>query len=209
MTARPVLALAGLVLAGMTTGCAISEPPVQPPDQTFRTSPAATPSGETRAGGSGSVLYARDGSPIAATGPGGPSTVGNPGGGALGAHQPGDETGGRMYILELYQRVIEERDTLAHELSALNAELDHTRKTLTAADRRIAELESSVTAVEADKRALIDQNLDLAGRLTTAQIRRLQAEKILLQKNLAELREDGEGTRANVEQAPVTETQKP
>ena len=40
----------------------------------------------------------------------------------------------------------------------------------------------------AENRRLLDENLDLAARLTTAQIRRLQVEKILLESRIEEQR---------------------
>lgn len=127
------------------------------------------------------VLYARDGTPVSAVGTA-------PRGGALDSRQIG-EGSGRMYILELYQNVIEERDTLSAELAALSAELERMRLTLLEADGRIAALEGRIEALSIERQQLVDENLDLAARLTTAQIRRLQAEKILLEKSLAELRE--------------------
>jgi hypothetical protein len=141
----------------------------------------------TRDWDSKSVLYARDGTPIPASGPG--ATAQDPA--ALSAHRLAtDEGGGRMYILELYQKVIEERDSLALEVTALTGEIDRMRSTLLEADRRIAELEAMQTAFAREKQTLIDENLELAGRLTTAQIRRLQAEKILLENELDDLREE-------------------
>jgi hypothetical protein len=138
-----------------------------------------------------SVLYARDGTPIPASGPGASSSTSS---GERVDESPAqrlatDESGGRMYILELYQKVIEERDSYATEIQVLSGEIERMRGTLLEADRRIAELEEVQSSMNVEKQALIDENLDLAARLTTAQIRRLQAEKILLEKELDDLRE--------------------
>lgn len=134
-----------------------------------------------------SALYARDGSivtgdrtsPVALTTPGSDNAP---------VHDIQRTGEGRMYILELYQNVIEERDTLTLEVRGLNGELDRTRTALVEADVRIANLEAQVTTFEARLQSLEAENMDLAGRLTTAQIRRLQAEKILLEIRLEESR---------------------
>jgi regulator of replication initiation timing len=92
-----------------------------------------------------------------------------------------------MYILELYQNVIEERDVLSREVIALGDELERARQALLSADQHGAELEARLAAAAEENQRLRAENVDLAGRLTTAQIRRLQAEKILLEQRLAEI----------------------
>jgi len=136
-----------------------------------------------------STLYARDGSVVTgASDREGPVAVAKPGTDGAPTHDIQRTGEGRMYILELYQNVIEERDTLSLEVRGLNDELDRTRTALTAADARIDALESKVKELEAQRGSLESENMDLAGRLTTAQIRRLQAEKILLEIRLEESR---------------------
>jgi len=129
------------------------------------------------------VLYARDGTPVAASGP----TPAQEAGGPLAARELAGAQGGRMYILELYQGVIEERDRLSMEVSALTDELDRAQRALVAADQRNAELEERLQSAGDENQRLREENVDLAGRLTTAQIRRLQAEKILLEQRLAQI----------------------
>lgn len=133
-----------------------------------------------------SALYARDGSIVAQDGSG---PVVSPVTDAAPLHDIQRTGEGRMYILELYQNVIEERDTLTLEVSGLNAEMTRTRTALVEADARITALEMNVTSLTAEKQSLEAENMALAGRLTTAQIRRLQAEKILLEIRLEESRE--------------------
>ncbi len=132
----------------------------------------------------GSVMYGRDGKPVGA-----PSNP-NPGGVELGSAAspsllPGEN--GRMHILELYQKVIEERDALVMEVSELLRQVEQGRLDLAAEKRRATELESKLAVLEADRARTLDENLELAGRLTTAQIRRLQAEKLLLEHKLQTL----------------------
>lgn len=102
--------------------------------------------------------------------------------------RPSDD--GRMYLLELYQKAIEERDALAADARALTAELERARAALAERDRTIAELERRAEELAGDRDRRIEENFDLAGRLTTAQIRRLQAEKALLESQLAARREN-------------------
>jgi hypothetical protein len=128
------------------------------------------------------VLYARDGTPVDAGG----GRSQEPGALPPTRELAGDP-GGRMYILELYQNVIEDRDRLALEVDALGAELERARAALTAADQRIAELERALAAAAGESERQKAENVDLAGRLATAQIRRLQAEKILLELRLSEI----------------------
>jgi hypothetical protein len=149
--------------------------------------PAANPEtvpAETRDWSPKSTLYARDGTVVSPAG-GTPAEPVQDGSSALPTHDLQRTGNGRMYILELYQNVIEERDALSMEISTLNGVIGSMRQTMTEADRRIAELEGRIASLETDKQTLVDENLELAGRLTTAQIRRLQAEKILLESQLA------------------------
>lgn len=132
-----------------------------------------------------SSLYARDGTVVSQSSRG-PVAMRAPVSEGAPLHDIQRTGEGRMYILELYQNVIEERDTLTLEAASLQAELDRTRTALMEADARIGVLEGQVAAFEAQKLALEEENMQLAGRLTTAQIRRLQAEKILLEIRLEE-----------------------
>ena len=185
---RPAAAALALLLA---TAC-VSTPELEPPAESRASqAPQTAPPAAAQP-----VLYARDGTPVAASGP---TVVQDPAGAQAGRELAGNQ-GGRMYILELYQGVIEERDTLALEVAALEAELERLRQSLGAADERVVALERQAAAAAEENQRLRQENVDLAGRLTTAQIRRLQAEKILLELRLAEVerpaREPDTGTQA-------------
>jgi DNA repair exonuclease SbcCD ATPase subunit len=93
---------------------------------------------------------------------------------------------GRTYLLELYQRAIEERDALASDARALTAELERARATLAERDRTQAELMRRIAELESERERRAAESFELAARLTTAQIRRLQVEKALLEARLAE-----------------------
>jgi hypothetical protein len=127
-----------------------------------------------------STLYARDGTPL--------DTKANP---QAPASEPAarelqpSETG-RMYILELYQKAIDERDGLRRELATLAADLEQAKSQLTQGQQQQSDLAARVAQLEADNQRRVEENVDLAARLVTAQIRRLQVEKILLEQRLAQ-----------------------
>ena len=125
------------------------------------------------------TLYGWDGSVAAGETPGQVSQRANPGHGL----EPTIE--GRMHILELYQTVLDERDALASEVQALTKALERTEGDLAAVRGEKAELETRLAAEERAKQGLLQQNVELSGRLTTAQIRRLEAEKLLLETRIA------------------------
>lgn len=103
-------------------------------------------------------------------------------------HGPEPTGTGRMYLLELYQQAIDDRDALELEMKAVDAALQRTQGALDEALAQVAAMEVEVQRLSAEHADLQAENLDLAGRLTTAQIRRLEAEKLLLEARIAEHR---------------------
>lgn len=87
---------------------------------------------------------------------------------------------GRLYILELYQQVLDQRDALEQEVSALQADLEQAQAEVARLGGQATMGESRVGTLEQELAALRAENQDLAARLTTAQVRRLEAEKLLL-----------------------------
>lgn len=143
-------------------------------------------------------LYARDG-----------SIVHSVSGGAtkeedVFSHEMEPTSTGRMYILELYQDSLDEVDALEAELanlgtdySGLEGRLENTR----------AELANAVALASANREeadGLFTENSDLAARLTTAQIRRLEAERMLLEAKLEllQLTERSDGPTASTSTKP-------
>jgi hypothetical protein len=160
------LAAAAALLAG---ACAVAPSRADTPEPSVFTHPPAA--GEP-------LLYARDGSVVD------PATSPAQERGAPARRDVGGDSG-RMHLLELYQQVIDERDDLGREVHALRADveaqtlaLEHSRAQASALEARVRELEAQVARLGAE-------NQDLAARLTTAQIRRLQAERLLLEHKLA------------------------
>jgi septal ring factor EnvC (AmiA/AmiB activator) len=132
-------------------------------------------------GWNGSRLYARDGSVVGQAPASSDARTAAP-------RELAASDGGRMYILELYQKTIEERDALQGELASLRAELRTVQEALVASDADLDGADAEIERLRAENKRLLEENIDLAARLTTAQIRRLQVEKILLEMRVEELK---------------------
>lgn len=105
----------------------------------------------------------------------------------------GVDTGAsRAHLFEQFGRLEEDRDALRQQVEALTAELG--RIQIEAQQRaeveersqlETANLRAQIERLEEVNRQLSRENEDLAGRLLTAQIRRLEAEKALLENLIA------------------------
>jgi hypothetical protein len=91
---------------------------------------------------------------------------------------------GRTHIIELYQQVLDERDGLAEEVELLRKSLEQTTLALEEETRKSADLFARVSALEVGHRELMEDNQAIAARLVQAQIRRLEAEKLLLETRI-------------------------
>jgi hypothetical protein len=145
----------------------------QMPPQTVTVSPT-DPSGALRKPPEPAVLYARNGKPV-------DENATSRGASA----KDGQASGGRLTILELYQKTLDERDALVRELEVVRAELDQTRRALDESQRRAEQLQQHSSADDQETQRLRAENLELAARLATAHIRRMEAEKELLETKLA------------------------
>lgn len=92
---------------------------------------------------------------------------------------------GRMHILNLYQEVLDERDGLLIELQRLNSALREGEQLLTQLRASEKEYSLRLASLEEVKRTLVAQNRELSERLTLAQIRRLESDKLLLETQIA------------------------
>lgn len=95
---------------------------------------------------------------------------------------------GRPLMLQEYQAVLEERDALRIEVDALTHQLElmqlriqELQGDLQGGDMRAVGLEQELENVRRQMAEVQAQNEDLSARLVTAQIRRLEAEKDLIQ----------------------------
>ncbi|MBL4770103.1 MAG: hypothetical protein JKY61_02900 [Planctomycetes bacterium] len=103
-------------------------------------------------------------------------------------HRPADTGGSRPVLLELFQDAVAERDNLS-------LELEMTRIALRETEDRLMEMENQLTLeIQASQAATAShqkseaQTYEMGRRLAVAQMRRLEAEKLLLEKTLAERR---------------------
>jgi hypothetical protein len=95
---------------------------------------------------------------------------------------------GRSLLLQEYQAVLEERDALRLEVDALSNQMQmfqlritELQEELQGGDMRTVGLEQELDGLRRRVDEVEAENEDLAARLTTAQIRRLEAEKDLIQ----------------------------
>lgn len=107
---------------------------------------------------------------------------------------------GRLQILDLYQRVLDERNLLSDEVEQLRAELQTRDAAIAQADQGSTGLMSEIAALKSERNQLQAEVQDLLGRLTTAQIRRLEAEKLVLESRIQDYSEE----RMNEQGAPAS-----
>lgn len=124
-------------------------------------------------------LYGWDGSPVGEAGPQAAPPELTPQDRAL------EKSGGsRLVLLELYNQAVEERDGYQLEVEEQNRALEEMRTRHDDLERRFEELSAAFDALEQSKTLLAKENEELAARLATAQIRRLETEKAWLESTL-------------------------
>lgn len=173
--AFPSLLAAAAVLAGCRSDQLGTVGPFEPPEPP----PELSPGPPLVAGASdpeATTLWGWDGSPVGSAPAGVVRRVDEP------AAHPLEESGGsRLVLLDLYQRAVEERDEYLLEVEAQHAALEQAEQRAREQEARYGELRAAHDALAAENQRLAAENLDLAARLTTAQIRRLEAEKAWLE----------------------------
>lgn len=160
--------LAASAVFALTAACHTTAPAAQTPN------PAAAWS-ETPA----ATLYARDGTAVQGAG----SVAAEPP-----RHDAGVPRASRMSLLELYQKALEEKENYVREVQALQASVDVASETQAQLARERDDARTRAAAFEEAAQRAQAENADLAARLVTAQIRRLEAEKLLLETRLEALR---------------------
>jgi hypothetical protein len=178
---RALPALAAALVALCTSSCqmpsVLGGPPTEPANGTspvsgllpFQGAPATEPA----------KLYSRDGGVVSAAKPGTVASDAEP------SATVAADSGSRMKVIELYQQVVEERDRLRKELGDTRAALAQSQQIIDTvqAELRLKDGAAGLSSQERDQ--LLKENADLAARLATAQIRRLEAEKALLEHLVA------------------------
>lgn len=155
--------------------------------------PAIAPARAPHAPSQEPVLYGRDGKP-----------VGEP---VRGASAPADAAtpGGRMTLLELYQKALERRDALEREVEVLRAQDEKVRAELASLRAENERLKQQGAGTDSERDKLIAENAELAARLSTAHMRRMEAEKELLELKLERLREKAAAATAPAKTPPKGE----
>lgn len=130
---------------------------------------------------SGGVLYGRDGTPVGVGAKPGVSTTTEP------LNHSIESTGGtRNKILDMYQDAVSDRESLEMELALMDQERNQSMQQTERLNARILQLEADNASFEASSATLKAQAFELAERLATAQLRRLEAEKALLERTIQE-----------------------
>lgn len=124
-------------------------------------------------------LYARDG-----------TVVQGPGASSEPRHDVGSQNGSRMYLLELYQKTVEEKESLAREAQSLHEAISRAGETQAAIEKERDEARAQTAKLARDLERAQADNVELSARLVTAQIRRLEAEKLLLEARIEALKRD-------------------
>jgi len=146
-------------------------------------------------------LYGRDGSPVDAAHSGQVTHTNEPINDGVAAA----DGGSRSLMLDNYIEAVEARDELQVANDALSAALEMAEQRGADLEVQMEALKTSFDALSAEKTAADQQLVELAARLATAQIARLEAERALLEatlewrrmsaRNNAPLDQGGEGGR--------------
>ena len=99
-----------------------------------------------------------------------------------------------MYLLDLYQQAVDERDALVLAVTSANQALEKESAARGDVEKERDALIAKVTDLEERAAARDAELAELVARLTTAQIRRLEAEKSLLEAKI-----EAEKERAAIE----------
>jgi len=117
--------------------------------------------------------------------------------------------GSRMFLLERYQEVVDERDAMAREIMGMNAMIETKNGQLAKLETNLSAANTTCADRETEISRLMAENTALAERLTTAQIARLEAERILLEESIERIHVDAlvNGTKPNTKATTDAETQ--
>ncbi|HPF13119.1 MAG: hypothetical protein H6830_09440 [Planctomycetes bacterium] len=162
-----------------------------------------TPAGwETGIGRPGAVLYGRDGSPVGAAIPQNTTQAAMPptvdpivSSTTEMPHRPDETAGSRPVLLEMYQEVVSQKEGLESELQATQQALNATEDRMVDLEKRLEEEIRSRAAADQARLESENQAFEMGRRLAVAQMRRLEAEKLLLEKTLGERRKMAENAQ--------------
>lgn len=162
-----------VVLAATCAACVVTDSSA-PSAKTRRAESALAPPSQP------AVLYARDGTPV---------PVGaQPSGDGSVPHTPTVGAESRTFLLELYQQSVDAKEALEREVRALHADVADLRGALAERERELQTERVRAEGLEGERVRLTAENAELAARLVTAQVRRLEAERLLLESKIEALR---------------------
>lgn len=172
-----IVPLAGCLLASCRTDHLTSVDPFGPnAPLSMAERPVAFGSGAPGPLNGERPLLGWDGSPVGSTPPGVVKRTDEP----LG-HRLEEPAVNRLVLLDLYQSAVEERDDYLLRVQAGNSALEQAEMNYRNLEQRQLELQESYDQLGQEKSNLEVLNLELAKTLTTAQIRRLEAERVWLE----------------------------
>lgn len=135
-----------------------------------------------RTGEAKPVLRGFDGTPVGASSPGSVTTTANPINRGVDATGPGG--GSRSLLLDLYTDAVTDRENLERANADLQAALEMAETRSMEIGQQLTSLQGEYDSMGAQKERVEQQSFDLAARLATAQIARLEAERALLEATL-------------------------
>ena len=132
--------------------------------------------------GNNPVLRGWDGAPVGASTPGSVTMSAKPINGGIDVDGPGG--GSRSLLLDLYTEAVEEREDLKRANSDLQVALEMSETRSMELQQQLTGLQGEYDQMGMHKDQVEQQSFDLAARLATAQIARLEAERALLEATL-------------------------
>lgn len=142
------------------------------------------------------TLYGRDGSPVSSAAPGVVTETKRPINDGIDQAPPGS----RSLLLDLYAEAQQDRERLTTSNENLSMGLEMSEARAADLEQRLRALEEQFDALGREKQETDQKMFDLAARLATAQIARLEAERALLQATIEWRR------MSNANNRPLTDT---
>lgn len=133
-----------------------------------------------RLGETGAILYGFDGTPVGASRPGTVTKTKEPINSGVDPAPPGS----RGTLLDLYTAAAEKLQVLTTRNEDLQMGMDRAENRAYDLDQQLKALQIAYDTLGKEKLDVESRNLELAGRLATAQIARLEAERALLEATL-------------------------
>jgi len=133
-----------------------------------------------RPGSAETPLYGFDGSPVGANQPGTITETNKP----INSGVDPEPTGSRGTLLNLYTAAAENVQVLTTRNEDLQMGMDRAENRAYDLDQQLKALQAAYDTLGGEMQAVQTQNQELAGRLATAQIARLEAERALLEATL-------------------------